>query len=157
MTSSETLTWKSGDWIGREAGNDVAGLLTFNNWNSKATYADGRLTLSFAQKGFWNTTILVKLSQTIIGEVTRPFSGKTTLRFVTGEQYNLVSNFWGTKVRWTNGDGETLVEYHQATMSSMGKGTIVFDETLSPETRTVLAVTGVFMRQLVSKTAALIT
>jgi hypothetical protein len=158
----KTLNWRHTDWNARNfifsIGQEIIGQLTFNSsWNFNAVYTDKETKLKFSQKSFWDRDVLITKDGKLIGEIKNDFFlGTQTLKLPTGETFILSSNVWGRNVNWKNEKGETIVKYQQATMSSMGKGLISLNDSLTIETEKLLVSSGLFARQLLHKRVVLI-
>jgi len=157
----KTLNWRHTDWNARNfifsIGQEIIGQLTFNSyWNSNAVYTDKEANLKFTQKSFWDRDVKITKDGKTIGEIDFGLFGTQSLKFVTGERFTLSSSFWEQEVYWKNEQGETIIKYQQATMSSMGKGLISLKDSLTVETEKLLIGSGIFVRQLRRKRAALI-
>jgi hypothetical protein len=158
----KTLSWRHTDWNARNfifsIGQEIIGQLTFNSsWNFNAVYTDNETNLKFSQKGFWDRDVLITNDGKQIGEIKNDFFfGRQTLKLQAGETFILSSNFWGRNVNWKNEKGETIVKYQQATMSSMGKGSISLNDSLTIEMEKLLVSSGLFARQLLHKRIVLI-
>jgi hypothetical protein len=156
----KTLNWRHTDWSARQfvfsLGQEIIGQLTFHSsWNFNAVYTDNVTRLNFSQDGFWSGKILITRDEKVIGEIDSGILSKQTLKLVTGDKYDLTSNFWGRNVKWKNEKGETIVNYKQASMSSMGKGTINLVDSLTIELEKILVGSGLFVRMLIVKRIAL--
>ena len=151
----KTLNWRHTDWNARnfvfQVGQEIIGQLSFYSvWNFNAVYTDSETKLKFAQKGFWSK-ILVTQEEKVVGKIDSGIFGRQTLTLSTGEVFRLSTDFWGSNVRWSNAAGEIVVNYKQATMSSMGKGVIDLRDTMNTEVETLLISAGLFIRQLTQK------
>lgn len=158
----KTLNWRHTDWNARNfifsIGQEIIGQLTFNSsWNFNAVYTDKETKLKFSQKSFWDRDVIITKDGKSIGEIKNDFFfGKQTLKLPTGDTFILSSNVWGRDVNWKTEKGETIVKYQQATMSSMGKGLISLNDSLTAETEKLLVTSGLFARQLLHKRIVLI-
>jgi hypothetical protein len=153
------LTWRHTDWNARNfvlsVGQEIIGQLTFNNfWNFNAVYVEKETKLTFLQKSFWDRGTLVIKDGKAVGEIDSGLFGLQSLKLTTGERFTLSCNFWGQEVYWKNEQGEIIIKYQIATMSSMGRGTISLDSSLTAETEKLLVCSGIFARQLKRKGAA---
>jgi hypothetical protein len=150
-----TLQWRHTDWTARkfvfQVGPDTIGQLSFNNyWNLNAIYVDSETSIKFSQKSFFDDAVVVTQNEKVIGTLSCGFM-RQSLRLTNGERYDLVSNFLGRDVKWKNQRGEELIKYHQATLSTMGRGTIHTSSTLSRETEILMISGGLFIKQLMLK------
>lgn len=157
----KSINWKSTDWSGRKfifsIGKEIIGKLNFySSWNLNAVYTDKDTKLKFSQKGFWNRNVLITKEGKVVGEVKFRFFGNQTLKLATGERFTLSTNAWGGDVHWKTQDGQTIIKYKQATMSSMGKGVISLAESLTNDTEKLLVSSGLFTRQLIHKRVAFV-
>ena len=157
----KTLHWKHTDWFGKNfiftIGQEIIGQLTFNNsWNVNAVYTDSDTKLTFTQKGFWDRDVLITHNGKTVGEIHNALFGRQILKLATGEKFTLSTSFWEQEVYWKNDNDETLVKYQQATMSSMGKGLITLNDTLTLEIQKLLMSSGLFARRLMHKRVALV-
>jgi len=157
----KTLNWRRANWLARNfilsIGQETIGQLTFNNsWNFNAVYTDKETNLKFARKSFWDSDVLITKDEKAIGEINFGLWGTQTLKLATGEKFTLSSNFWGQVVTWKNENGETIVKYQQATMSSMGKGLISLMDSLAIEKEKLLVSSGLFARQLMHRRIAVL-
>lgn len=155
-----TLNWRHTDWNARNfvffLGQEIIGQLTFNShWSFNAVYLDAETRLKFTQKGFWSRKVSIDKEGKKIGEIDNGFLGKQLLTLTNGERYELVSNFWLRNVTWKNANGSTIVKYRQATMASMGKGIVELTDSGKSEIEKLLVASGLFVRQLILKRAAL--
>jgi len=156
----KTLNWRHTDWSAKNfifsIGQEIVGKLTFNSsWNFNAVYSDEDTNLKFTQKGFWNRDVQITKDGEAVGEIKFRLFGNQTLKLTTGEQFTLSSNAWGRNVTWKTQEGKTIIEYKQATMSSMGKGVVSFADSLTNETEKLLISSGLFVRQLIRKRVAI--
>jgi hypothetical protein len=157
----KTLNWRHTDWNARNfifsLGQEIIGQLTFNSyWNSNAVYTDKETKLKFAQKSFWDRDVLITKDGKVVGEIDFGLFGTQTLKLAKGERFTLSTSFWEQEVYWKNEQGETIIKFHQATMSSMGKGMISLSDSLTIEMEKLFIGGGIFARQLRRKRAALI-
>jgi hypothetical protein len=157
----KTLNWRHTGWNARNflftIGQEITGQLTFNSfWNFHAVYTDKETNLKFSQKGFWDRGVLITKDGKTLGEIDFGLFGKQTLKLVTGERFNLSTSFWEQETLWKNEKGDIIVKYQQATMSSLGKGLISLNETLTIETEKLLVSGGLFIRKVMQKRRSLI-
>jgi hypothetical protein len=157
----KTLNWRHTDWSARNfifsVGQEIIGQLTFNSyWNSNAVYTDKDTNLKFAQKSFWDGDVLVTKDGKAVAKIDFGLLGTQTLQLLSGEKFTLSTSFWEQEVYWKNAEGKTIIKYQQATMSSMGKGLISLNESVTIEMEKLLVGSGIFARQLRRKRAALI-
>ena len=155
----KTLNWRHTDWSARNfifsIGQEIIGQLTFySSWNFNAVYTDKETRLKFTQNGFWDRSVLITKDGEKIGEIKSGFFIHPTLRLATGEKYILSSNIWGRDVNWKTENGETIIKYEQASLSSMGKGLINLKDSLTLETEKLLIGSGLYIRQYIHKRAA---
>ena len=156
----KTLNWRHTDWFAKNfiftMERQIIGQLTFNSsWNFNALYTDKEIKLKFVQKSFWDRNVLITKDGKTIGEIHLGLFGEQTLKLVTGERFILSTSFWEQEVYWKTEKGETIIKYQQATMSSMGKGLISSEDSLTIETEKLLISSGVFVRQLTRKRRAM--
>ena len=156
-----TLNWRHTDWNARNfifsVGQEIIGHLTFySSWNFNALYTAKETKLRFAQNGFWDRKITITTDGQKIGHIKSGFFIHPTLILITGEKFILSSNVWGRNVNWKTENGETIIKYEQATMSSMGKGLINSKDSLTLETERLLISSGLYIRQYLHKRAAVI-
>lgn len=156
----KTLNWRYTDWwsntVAFSFGRETIGQLSFSSyWNFKAVYSDKENKFVFSQKSFWDTKVLIRKNERVIGEIDGGFFVKPTLKLLTGEKFEFVSNFWGKNNKWKNHRGEVVIRYTQATMSSMGKGTINLSDSLTTDLENLLVSSGLFIRHLIVKTVVL--
>jgi hypothetical protein len=157
----KTLNWKRTDWNARNfillVGQEIIGHLTFNNfWDFNAEYIEKETKLKFLKKSFWDRDVLITKDGKVVGEIDFGLFRPTSLKLTTGERFTLSSDFWEQEVYWKNEQGETIIKYQQATMSSMGKGTISLNDSLIVEIEKLLICSGIFARQIRRKRAAFI-
>jgi|GEM_PF-1933254 len=159
----KTLNWRHTDWNARNfiffIGQEIIGQLNFNSlWNFNGFYTDKESKIQFKEYGgyFWKRAVSIIENDKIIGEITYNFFLEPKLKLVAGDTYLLTSNFWGRDVKWINAQNEIVMKYDQATMSSMGKGTITYKDSLSTETEKLLMTAGIYVRQLILKRASLL-
>jgi hypothetical protein len=157
----KTLNWKHTDWSGKNfifsIGQEIIGQLTFySSWNFNAVYTDKETNIKFAQKGFWDRDVLITKDGRTIGEIHNGLFGQQTIKLTSGDKFILSTSFWEHEAYWKTENGETIVKYQQATMSSMGKGLISLNDSLTVETEKLLISSGLFARQIRHKRAALI-
>ncbi|MEA5520810.1 hypothetical protein [Limnoraphis robusta] len=158
----KTLNWRHTDWSARNfiffIGQEIIGQLTFHNtWDFNAVYTDNDTRIRFKQRNFWDSKVSITRDEKIIGEIDAGLFKKLTIKLLTGEKYQLATNFWGRDVGWTNSDGERIINFKQATFSSMGKGTINLKDNLTLDTEKLLISSGLFVRQLIQKRVVLAT
>jgi hypothetical protein len=156
-----TVNWRHTDWGARNfvfsVGETIIGHLSFySSWNFNAVFTDQNVRIKFSQKNFWNRDVMISQAEQKIGEVTFSLFGNQLLTLETGERFTLSTNVWGRNVTWKNQHGEVIVQYRQATMSSMGKGVINLVDSLPGETEKLLMSCGLFVRQLILKRVALV-
>jgi hypothetical protein len=157
----KTLNWRHTGWNARNflftIGQEIIGQLTFNSfWNFHAVYTDNDTNLKFSQKGFWDRGVLITKDGRTLGEIDFGLFGTQTLKLATGERYTLSTSFWEQEIFWKNEKGDTIVKYQQATMSSLGKGLISLNDTLTMETEKLLISGGLFIRKVMQKRRALV-
>lgn len=157
----KTLNWKHTNWTARNfiftVGQEIIGQLTFtSSWNFNAVYTDKEANLKFAQKNFFDKDVVITKDGDSVGTIEFKLFGEQILKLPSGEKFTLSSSFWGKEVYWKNQDGETVIKYETATMSSMGKGLITLPSILKPETEKLLVASGLLARQIVHKRAALV-
>jgi len=155
-----TLNWRHTGWSARNfifsIGQEIIGQLTFNSlWNLNAVYIDKETNLKFTRKSFWDKEVQIAKDGKAIGEINFRLFGIQTLRLLTGEKFTLSSSFWEQEVYWKNENGDTIIKYQQATMSSMGKGLIILNDSLTVEAEKLLISSGLFARHLRLKRNAL--
>lgn len=148
----KTLNWRHTDWNGRNfifsIGQEIIGQLTFNNfWNFNAVYTDKETKLKFSQKNFWDRGVIITKDGNTVGELDFGLFGVQTLKLVTGEKFTLSTSFWEQEVYWKTENGDTIIKYQQATMSSMGKGLVSLNDSLTIEAEKLLISCGLFARQ----------
>jgi len=161
----KTLNWRHTDWNARNfifsIGQEIIGQLTFGSyWNFNAVYTDKETNLKFTQKSFWDRDAIITKDGETVGEINFGLFATQTLKLATGEKFTLSTSFWEQEVYWKTDNGETIVKYQQATMSSMGKGLISLNDTLTIDKEKLLISGGLFARQVRHKrlilTAAII-
>lgn len=155
------LTWKHTDWFARNfqlaIEDQTIGQLSFtNSWNINALYSDNQINLEFAQKSFWDRDVLVTKAGETLGEISSGLFGTSSLKLANKEKYSLSTSFWEQEVFWKTPQGETIIKYQQATMSSMAKGVISVNKELPLDTEKLLISSGLFIRQLARKRAAVV-
>ena len=148
----KTLNWRHTDWNARNfifsIGQEIIGQLTFSSyWNFNAVYTDKETNLKFAQKSFWDRDATITKDGETIGEINFGLFATQTLKLATGEKFTLSSSFWEQEAYWKTDKGETIIKYQQATMSSMGKGLISLNDTLTIDKEKLLISSGLFARQ----------
>ena len=156
----KTLNWKRTNWNARNfifsIGQEITGQLTFSSiWKFNAVYTDQDTELAFAQKSFWDSDVLITKDGKTVGEMRSGLFGKQTLKLATGETFILSTSLWEQEVYWKTAKGETMIHYQQAAMSSMEKGMIRSEDSLTSETEKILISSGLFIRQLTRKRRAL--
>ncbi len=162
MTTIYTLQWKSINfWSGRKFAfwfnNIIVGQLTFNSlWNYSAIYAYQDTFLKFSEAGLWKQKIVIQQEGKVIALIEKEFFGDYILQVRSGERFKLVSNIFGRNMKWIDEKGLSVVKYTQASFTSMGKGTISFDNTLPEEFQTILASSGLFTQKLLAKRASVV-
>jgi len=131
------------------------GQLDFSGlWNFKAVYSDPETALYFTPKGFWNRKVIITEREKVIAEVKRGAFTPLTLYLASGEQFTLHANVWGRDVQWKNEKGDSIIQYKQATLGNMAKGSIVFKASLPLETAKILMSSGLYIRQYLRKRGA---
>jgi len=153
------LNWRRTDWTARNfifsSGQDSIGQLTFNSlWNFNAEYNDKETRIKFAPKSFWDRNVLITKDGITLGEIHIGLFGQQILKLVSGEKFIIATSFWEQEVYWKTEQGETIITYRQATMSSMEKGWISLMDSLTHETEKLLISSGLFIRQLTRKRIA---
>ena len=149
----KTLNWRHTDWNVRNfifsIGQEIIGQLTFNSyWNFNAVYTDNDTNLKFSQKSFWDMDAIISKDGETVGEINFGLFATQTLKLVTGERFTLSTSFWEQEAYWKTENGETIVKYQQATMSSMGKGLISLNDSLTIDKEKLLISGGLFARQV---------
>jgi hypothetical protein len=149
----KTLNWRHTDWNARNfifsIGQEIIGQLTFNSyWNFNAVYTDNDTNLKFSQKSFWDMDAIISKDGETVGEINFGLFATQTLKLVTGERFTLSTSFWEQEAYWKTENGETIVKYQQATMSSMGKGLISLNDSLTIDKEKLLISGGLFARQV---------
>jgi hypothetical protein len=157
----KTLTWQHTDWFEKhfifKMEQQVIGqLIIDSSWNINAEYTDKETKLIFAQKSFWNRDVLITREGKMIGEIHIGLFGEQTLYVVTGEKFFLSTSLWEQEAYWKTEKGETVIKFQQMFMSSVGKGMINSQNTLTIEMEKLLISSGVFIRQLKRKQTAAI-
>lgn len=152
----KSIQWRHTDWSARrfvfQAGQELIGQLVFaNNWNFDATYSSSDSRLTFTEKGFWDRKVHITRDGVEVALLTNTLFGKALLQLHSGEVYQLKSNFLGRNIQWLNSQDEVVIQYKQATLSTMGKGTVQFHQTLSNATEQLLLSSGLYMPRLVVK------
>ena len=123
--------------------------MTFNSyWNFNAVYTDNDTNLKFSQKSFWDMDAIISKDGETVGEINFGLFATQTLKLVTGERFTLSTSFWEQEAYWKTENGETIVKYQQATMSSMGKGLISLNDSLTIDKEKLLISGGLFARQV---------
>ncbi len=149
----KTLNWRHTDWNARNfifsIGQEIIGQLTFNSyWNFNAAYTDKDTNLKFSQKSFWDRDAIISKDGETVGEINFGLFATQTLKLVTGERFTLSTSFWEQEAYWKTENGETIIKYQQATMSSMGKGLISLNDSLTIDKEKLLISGGLFARQV---------
>ena len=149
----KTLNWRHTDWNARNfifsIGQEIIGQLTFSSyWNFNAVYTDNDTNLKFSQKSFWDRDAIISKDGENVGEINFGLFATQTLKLVTGERFTLSTSFWEQEAYWKTENGETIIKYQQATMSSMGKGLISLNDSLTIDKEKLLISGGLFARQL---------
>lgn len=149
----KTLHWKRTNWTAQNfifsAGRDILGQLTFHsNWNFKAVYTDQQTKLKFVQESFWSRDVLITEGERIVGKIRSGLFGGSTLTLPAGDTYVIATSLWEQEVYWKTEQGETIIKYQQAIMSSLEKGVISFKNKLPLETEKLLMSSGLFIRQM---------
>jgi hypothetical protein len=128
----KTLNWRHTDWNARNfifsIGQEIIGQLTFSSyWNFNAAYTDKDTNLKFSQKSFWDRDAIISKDGKTVGEINFGLFATQTLKLE---------------------NGETIIKYQQATMSSMGKGLISLNDSLTIDKEKLLISGGLFARQV---------
>lgn len=149
----KTLNWRHTDWNARNfmfsIGQEIIGQLTFSSyWNFNAVYTDKDTKLKFTQKSFWDRDAIITKDRKTVGEINFGLFATQTLKLVTGERFTLSTSFWEQEAYWKTENGETIIKYQQATMSSMGKGLISLNDSLTIDIEKLLVSGGLFARQV---------
>jgi hypothetical protein len=149
----KTLNWRHTDWNARNfifsIGQEIIGQLTFSSyWNFNAVYTDKDTNLKFSQKSFWDRDAIISKDGEAVGEINFGLFATQTLKLVTGERFTLSTSFWEQEAYWKTEKGETIIKYQQATMSSMGKGLISLNDSLTIDKEKLLISGGLFARQV---------
>ncbi len=148
----KTLNWRHTDWNARNfifsIGQEILGQLTFNSyWNFNAVYTDKQTNLEFTQKSFWDRDTIITKDGETVGEINFGLFATQTLKLVTGEKFTLSTSFWEQEAYWKTEKEDTIIKYQQATMSSMGKGLISLQDSMTFETEKLLISSGLYARQ----------
>lgn len=153
------LNWRHTDWRANNflvyLGKQIVGQLRFiSSWNFNAIYTDSENKITFKEKGYFDTTTEIsKEDGSLIGLMKAKAFGRPTIRLANSEHYELISNFWGRDVQWRDAKGEPVIKYAQATMNSMGKGSITTTVPLAAETEKILFASGLYNIQLFNRKA----
>jgi hypothetical protein len=143
----ETVTWKNSDLSGVRfdfENNDQAfGTLTLlNELSSNANFTTDNDRLQFKRVGSWDNKVLIKRNNKLIGEIKNRLLGQTYLELKMGRIFKLSSNLIGRNLKWLDANGHPIVEYKMATLTSMRKGFIKIDDSLSKEEKEILLSAG---------------
>ncbi len=159
----KTLNWRHTDWSARKfiffSGQEIIGELNFNSaWNFNGTYVDSGSEFQFRENAdrIWKRRVFITRNGQLVGSLHYQLFRDPQLQLATGETFILPSNFFGRNVQWTNSKNEAIVKYEQASMTSMGKGTITLTTPLPAETEKVLIIAGLYIRQLILKKTSLL-
>lgn len=149
----KTLNWRHTDWNARtfifSIGQEIIGQLAFSSyWNFNAVYTDKDTNLKFSQKSFWDRDAIISRDGETVGEINFGLFATQTLKLVTGERFTLSTSFWEQEAYWKTENGATIIKYQQATMSSMGKGLITLNDSLTIDKEKLLISGGLFARQV---------
>jgi hypothetical protein len=149
----KTLHWRHTGWNARNfifsIGQEIVGQLTFSSyWNFNAVYTDKDTNLKFSQKSFWDRDAIISKDGETVGEINFGLFATQTLKLVSGEKFTLSTSFWEQEAYWKTENGETIIKYQQATMSSMGKGLISLNDSLTIDKEKLLISGGLFARQV---------
>lgn len=153
------LNWSSTGWFAKnfvfKFEQQILGELTFNNsWLYNGEYSDQETKLKFFQNSFWDRNIVVIKDAVRIGEIHIGLFGEQTLKLLTGEKFYLSTSFWEQEVYWKTERGETIVKYQQELMSSLEKGLISAEDSLTLEMEKLLISSGIFVRQMIRQRIA---
>ncbi len=143
----ETITWKNSDLTGKrfdfESSTQPIGTLTVSNeLGADALFTTDNDRLQFSRAGFWDNKILIKKNGQLIGEIKNQLFGATHLKLKSGTTFRLSSNLIGRNLKWLSAKGHPTVEYKMATLTSMGKGFIKVDDSLSSNDKEILLSAG---------------
>jgi len=149
----KTLNWRHTDWNARNfifsIGQEIIGQLTFSSyWNFNAVYTAKDTNMKFSQKSFWDRDAIISKDGETVGEINFGLFATQTLKLVTGDRFTLSTSFWEQEAYWKTENGETIIKYQQATMSSMGKGLISLNDSLTIDKEKLLISGGLFARQV---------
>lgn len=147
-----TINWRHTDWGARNfvlsMGEQVMGSLSIGtSWIFKGSYTDHSTNLKFAQRSFWDRDMVITNGNEKVGEISSSILGRHRLLTSAGRAYFLSTSLFEQEAYWKTESGQTLITYQQATMSSLGKGTIKMAESLSVEEQTLLIASGIFARK----------
>lgn len=149
------INWKRTNWTARKFIFSIeqaqVGQLTFNHtWKFDANFTDHQTQLKFTQKSFWDRDVLIKKDGKRVGELQSGLFGEQKLKLATGEIFFISTSFWGQEAYWKTIEGETIITYKQAAMSSLENGLIKLNASLTSDIEKLLISTGLFAR-LVSR------
>ena len=143
----ETVTWKNLDLSGVrfdfENNDQTFGTLTLlNELSSNANFTTDNDRLQFQRVGSWDNKVQIKRNNKLIGEIKNRLLGQTYLELKTGRTCKLSSNIIGRNLKWLDANGKPIVEYKMATLTSMRKGFIKIDDSLTKEEKEILSSAG---------------
>lgn len=144
----ETVTWKNSDLSGVrfdfENNDQTFGTLTLlSELSSNANFTTDNDRLQFQRVGFRDNKVQIKRNNELIGEIKNRIFGRTYLQLKTGRTFKLSSNLVGRNLKWLDTNGQPIVEYKMATMSSMRKGSIIISDSLTKEEKEILPSAGI--------------
>lgn len=143
----ETVTWKNSDLSGVrfdfENSDQTFGTLTLlNELSSNANFITDNDRLQFKRVGSWDNKVQIKRNNELIGEIKNRLLGQTYLKLKKGTTFKLSSNLIGRNLKWLDANGHPIVEYKVATLTSMRKGFIKIDDSLTKEEKEILLSAG---------------
>ena len=143
----ETITWKNSDLSGKRfdfaTNTELLGTLTvLSELSSNALFTTDNDRLQYNRIGFWDNKILIKKNGQMIGEIKNRLLGQTYIELKNGNKFRLSSNLFGRNLKLLGVKGEPIVEYKMATLSSMRKGFIKVDDTLTQDDKEILLSAG---------------
>jgi len=143
----EIVTWKNSDLSGVrfdfENNDQTFGTLTLlNELSSNANFITDNDRLQFIRVGYWGNKVLIKRNNVLIGEIKNRLLGQTYLELKMGRTVKLSSNLIGRNLKWLDANGQPIVEYKMATLTSMRKGFIKIDDSLTKEEKEILLSAG---------------
>lgn len=156
----DIILWKQKDFSGREFilsdSEEPFSKLDFKSWSSyDAVYTSGSTSISFTSHGWLEQEISICYAGKNIGTASTSVLGKTQLRLLTGEVYDIKSQTLSFNRTVLDATGNIVISYRQPTCS-FGKGTIEVSDALADLTKEVLVSTSLYLKAVSEQQVAVL-